>query len=145
MTYPAHFSLEEFLHSDTGNSIGASNYPSWEVVDNLRRVADIMENIRSGAGVPVIISSGYRSPPVNAAVGGAENSAHLYGLACDFTIPDWGSPLDICLKLEPYVAYLGIDQLINEVSWVHLGLAANGAIARGECMTINENGTCYGF
>lgn len=143
----AHFTLEEFLHSDTAKQHGYSNFPTWEVVDNLKRLADIMEQIRNGAGGrPVTILSGYRSPPVNTAVGGATNSAHLFGLACDFIIPDYGSPLDICKAIEPHMGFLQIDQLIWEFGdWVHLGLAAADCDPRCQCLTINNSGTSSGF
>jgi hypothetical protein len=34
----------------------------------------------------VVVTSGYREPSKNAEVGGAENSAHLHGLAYDFIL-----------------------------------------------------------
>ncbi len=43
----------------------------------------------AGGGAPIVINSGYRSPAVNAAVGGARNSQHLTGCAADITA---GSP-----------------------------------------------------
>lgn len=145
MTYPTHFSLEEFLTSDTADNIGANNYPSWYAADNLRRLADLMEKIRAGLGnKSITILSGYRSQEVNKAVGGADNSAHLYGLGCDFVSPDYGTPLDICHAIEPHMKMLGIDQLIWEFSdWVHLGLTDGEP--RCECLTINNTGTHYGF
>jgi hypothetical protein len=147
MTNPIHFTLEEFLHSDTAKANGIENTPTWDVVDNLRRLGGLMDQIRGGGGGnPVTILSGYRCPEVNALVGGATNSAHLYGLACDFVIPAYGSPRDICLAIEPHMAFLQIDQLILEFDdWVHLGLAEVGASPRCQCLTINNAGTCEGF
>jgi hypothetical protein len=133
----SNFTLEEFLHSDTANQIGASNYPSWEIVDNLRRLADTMERIRAElGGHAVTINSGYRSPPVNDAVGGATNSAHLYGLACDFTVAGFGTPADVVEAIRPHLAALEIDQLIYEVTWVHLGLCEPPDVPRCECFRI---------
>lgn len=147
MTYPTHFTLDEFLHSDTGEANNIENTPTWEVVDNLRKLADIMERIRAGTGgLPVSVTSGYRCPAVNEIIGGATNSAHLYGLACDFVIPSYGTPLDVCKLIEPHMGYLEIDQLIWEYGdWVHLGLAMEGAIPRCQCLTINNSGTSEGF
>jgi len=141
-----HFTQAEFLSSDTADLQGINNYPTWEITRNLERLARVMELIRSGLGdKPVSILSGYRCPEVNSAVGGATNSAHLYGLACDFIIPDFGTPLDICLAIEPHMGFLQIDQLIWEFSdWVHLGLAVDGE-PRHECLTINNSGTSVGF
>jgi len=45
---------------------------------------------------------------LNAAVGGAANSAHLYGCAADFTIPAFGSVLDVCKAIEPHLAEWGV-------------------------------------
>jgi hypothetical protein len=113
------------------------NHPSWEVVDNLRRLGDTMERIRAGlGGHSVTISSGYRCVEVNAAVGGAENSAHLWGLACDFVVPSFGTPADVVEAIQPHLAVLEIDQLIYEVDWVHLGLCAPPAVPRCECFRI---------
>lgn len=62
----------------------------------------------------VLISSGYRSPDLNAAVGSAGSSAHLYGCAADFTIPGFGSVEDVCHAIKPHLAEFGIRQLIDE-------------------------------
>jgi zinc D-Ala-D-Ala carboxypeptidase len=144
MTYPAHFTLAEFLHSDTALAQGIDNTPTWEVVENLKLLGGVMERIRAAACEPVSITSGYRGPELNRAIGGAEDSAHLYGLACDFVIPGYGSPLEICRKLEPHVVMLGIDQLIWEYGdWIHLGLSSS--TPRYQCLTINNSGTSEGF
>jgi hypothetical protein len=139
-----HFTMEEFLISDTAESIGANNYPTWEVAKNLERLATVMEHVRNGLGArPVTILSGYRSPPVNTEVGGATNSAHLYGLACDFVVNGL-TPLEVCKAIEPHMAMLEIDQLIWEYGdWVHLGLSEGPA--RCQCLTINNAGTSEGF
>jgi len=142
----SHFSQAEFLFSDTANKIDDNNFPTWEITHNLERLAITMELIRSGLGAkPVTILSGYRSPVVNAEVGGATNSAHLYGLACDFVVPNYGTPLDVCNAIAPHLKFLQIDQLIWEFSdWVHLGLAIDGE-PRYQCLTIDEMGTRNGF
>ena len=43
---------------------------------------------RKLAMVPFVITSGYRSPERNAAVGGGDNSAHLRGFAVDLSAHD---------------------------------------------------------
>jgi len=119
-----HFALEEFLASDTARAQGIENLPSWDTVDNLNRLAVTLELVRDMlGGVPVLVSSGFRCAALNAAVGGVADSAHLAGLAVDFTAPDFGSVADICKKLQPHLIALEVDQLINEGGWVHLGLS----------------------
>lgn len=122
----AHFELAEFLHSDTALAQSIANLPTWQDVANLERLADTMERVRSLLGdAPIMISSGYRSPDLNKAVGGVHNSAHLEGLACDFVAPAFGGVAQVCARLEPHLVELGVDQLINESGgrWVHLGLS----------------------
>jgi zinc D-Ala-D-Ala carboxypeptidase len=136
-----HFTLEEFTASDTAAQMGNPNTPPEHERANLDRLAAVMEQVRTLLGdVPILVSSGYRCPEVNAACGGAEDSAHMGGLACDFTAPSYGSAFDVCVKLQPHIHELGIDQLIYEYdSWVHLGLSEGEP--RAQCFTINDSGT----
>jgi len=140
-----HFSLEEFLHSDTADSIGSNNYPTWSEVKNLEGLAEVMEKVRTILqNNSITINSGFRCLEVNQAVGGATNSAHLYALACDFVCPGFGTPYDVCKALEPHVKELELDQLIWEYGdWVHLGLTSGPP--RYQCLTINNAGTFNGF
>jgi zinc D-Ala-D-Ala carboxypeptidase len=144
-----HFTLEEFTDSQTAARKGLHNVPPLGSPEraNLQRAAETMEKVRAILGdKPILISSGYRSPKVNAAVGGAESSAHMSGLAVDFSAPGAGTPLQICRKLEPHMKALSIDQLIHEFNqWVHLGLSSDPIKARQMTLTINQSGTRQGF
>ena len=84
-----HFSLEEFTDSQTAARHGIHNVPleGSRPRENLTRIADTMEKVRDILGHPVLISSGYRSTKVNGMVGGSKSSAHIHGLAADFTSP----------------------------------------------------------
>ncbi|MGS0740433.1 D-Ala-D-Ala carboxypeptidase family metallohydrolase [Glaciimonas sp. GG7] len=144
----AHFTLEEFTHSDTARILGIVNLASPSIVANLRRLARFDEMVRLElGGAAMTISSGYRCPALNRAVGGAANSAHLHGLANDFIAPAFGTPLAICQKLEK--SYLQFDQLIYEragaVEWVHLGIAVEGVKPRRQVLTIDGKGTRIGL
>ena len=136
-----HFSLEEMTHSDTANACGIDNScPTPEIQTNLTRLCDVLEQIRTLCDShPVIVSSGYRCDDLNEEVGGAENSAHRYGLGADITIPDFGTPTAVCNHIKPHLADLGIDQLIDESNsqghrWVHVGLCEGEP--RCECFAI---------
>lgn len=119
-----HFVLEEF----EATSIHADNTAPPGAVLNLQKVAATLERIRALLGDhPITITSGYRSPAVNSALGGAKDSAHLLGYAADFVCPDFGPPLAICQKIQ--TAGIAFDQLINEgvkpghTGWVHISVA----------------------
>jgi hypothetical protein len=142
-----HFSLEEFTASQTASRMGIPNQPVGQDLDNVRRTAEVMEKVRTLLGdKPILISSGYRCPELNSACGGSSTSAHMYGLAADFTCPEAGDPVSICHVLEPYMQELGIDQLISEFNpggWVHLGLSMGAP--RCMAMTIDNSGTQMGI
>lgn len=134
MGYPVHFLMSEFLYSDTALRMGIENFPTWQAAENLRRLAGTMDRVRSLLDdMSIMITSGFRCPALNAAVGGVADSAHLDGLASDFVCESFGTPTEICKALEPHLMALDIDQLIDDGSWVHLGLAAEGCIARNQC------------
>jgi len=141
------FTLEEFTDSQTAARKGLHNVPPLGSPEraNLQRTAEVMEEVRTIlGGNPILVSSGYRSPQVNAAVGGSKSSAHMSGLAVDFSCPGFGTPKAICHKLHSHMKELGVDQLIHEYdTWVHLGLSAGAP--RHMAMTIDSRGTRNGF
>jgi len=137
MTYllSPNFSLAEYCRSDTAEAEGILNAPNWDViVQMILHANNTMEGIRKiCGGHPVLITSGFRCGDLNEAVGGAENSAHLFGAAADFTIPGFGSVREVCDAIAPHMAELEIDQLIYEYgNWIHVGRAIFGAIPRNE-------------
>lgn len=103
-----YFSLSEFLNSATAKRLRIDNTPTFEVVDNLNKLADYLDVIREKVGKPILISSGFRCPVLNKAVGGVSNSQHQKGLAADL----------ICADMESLEKVLretgGFDQLIKE-------------------------------
>lgn len=139
-----HFTLEEFTSSQTGARKGIDNTPSPEIVAQLRDTAALLERVRTLlGGVPLIISSGYRSPALNAIVGGVPSSAHMSGRAADILVPSFGTPLEVCRAIEPHLAELGIDQLIYEFeAWTHIGTAA---APRRQILTIDMHRTRLGL
>jgi hypothetical protein len=139
-----HFTLAEMIASQTADAQGIDNTPGPDHTEALTALCDVLEMIRSLCDdKPMIVSSGYRSSALNAAVGGASNSAHQYGCAADITVPDFGTPLQVAQVIAPHVRDFGIDQLIYEsgggAQWVHVGLPNPGAgPPRGQCFTITN-------
>ncbi len=120
-----HFTLAEMTHSNTALRRGLDNTPPPEVLDQLILTADRMEGVRRLLGDrPIKVSSGYRSPAVNRAVGGSRTSAHRTGHAVDFTCPDFGTPAEVAAHLAQHLT--DFDQLIEEFGgWVHIGFGPN--------------------
>jgi len=89
MQLTPHFQLSEFTNSPTAQARHIDNTPSAQVIDNLRTLCQqVLEPLRTQVGVPVHITSGYRSPALNRAIGGVKNSQHMLGQAADIHIPD---------------------------------------------------------
>ncbi|WP_303703338.1 D-Ala-D-Ala carboxypeptidase family metallohydrolase [Brevundimonas naejangsanensis] len=130
-----HFSLAELTVSATAARRGISNVPPPLVIDTLILTADRMEKVRALLGDhPIIVLSGYRSPAVNAAVGGSKSSAHMTGHAVDFICPRFGTPAQVAAHLARHLT--GFDQLIEEFGdWVHVGF---GPGKRGQTLTARK-------
>lgn len=90
MKEPKYFQLSEFLKSETAMTLGIENFPSWDEVEKMNKFAnEVLDVIRSHWGQPLLLSSGYRVPTLNAAVGGSPTSDHQNGLAVDIKLPTW--------------------------------------------------------
>lgn len=140
-----HFALDELTASQTAARLSIDNTPSPDVLAELQKTAELLERVRALTEKPVLVSSGYRSPRVNHAVGGATNSAHQWGGAADFIVPGFGSPLDVARYLATFADSLSFDQLIYEFdAWVHIGRARNGG-PRRQVLTIDGAGTRFGL
>lgn len=116
-----HFTLEEMTASQEATRKGIDNRPSALIVSRLTETCRQLEAVRTLLGAPMIVSSGYRSPALNAALGGVPNSAHCAGDAVDFICPSVGTPLEICMKIA--AARIKLDQCIQEGTWVHVSFA----------------------
>lgn len=124
MNLTPHFTLAELTASTTAQRLRLDNTTPPELVPRLVRTAEMLERIRSTLGVPVVVTGGYRSRAVNAAVGGVTSSDHAQGHAADIVAPRYGTPYEIASTLAPLVSVLGIGQLIYEKiggkAWVHV-------------------------
>lgn len=149
-----HFTLAELCKSqeavrrDIDNTPDPETSDGREVIESLRRVCqEILEPVRNHFGKPFSPSSGYRSPALNTAIGGAKTSQHMKGQAADFEVP--GVPNH---ELAAWVRdNLDYDQLILEYyipgqpssGWVHCSVKAAGN--RNEELTINKSGRTVGL
>lgn len=137
MNLSPHFTLEELTLSQTAARLGLDNTPPPDVVDNLKRTAIGLELVRNLVGCPISVSSGYRSPLVNKAVGGASQSQHLTGQAADITAPGYGSPDALVRAIVG--SQIPFDQVIREFdSWCHISFSPT---PRRQALIIDHSGT----
>lgn len=118
MKLSEHFTLEELTFSQTAVRNGINNNPSQAVRNNLRVLADNLEKIRTFLGHPLRISSAFRCMELNRKIGGSVNSAHMDGLAADFTCEKFGKPIDVVKALHK--SGIKVDQVIEEGTWIHV-------------------------
>ena len=91
MQLSEHFHLSEFVRSDTAKAMGLRNVPPPEATRKLAMLCHrVLEPLRARLLAPIHISSGYRSPEVNAACGGSPTSQHMKGEAADI----WTGAMD---------------------------------------------------
>ncbi len=84
-----HFTLEEMVRSRMAELHGIVNTPSANEIANLRLLCKkILEPARLEIGMPITVTSGFRSERVNRLVGGVRGSLHLIGKAADITCSD---------------------------------------------------------
>ena len=122
-----HFSLDELTASQEATRHGINNKPSEKVVENLRMLAALLEQVRELLGGNSIrISSGYRSLALNRHIGSNDTSAHVRGWAADFTCPSFGTPIEVAkeiagsnLKFDQLILE-GVSQSKPEGVWVHI-------------------------
>ena len=82
-----YFSIGEMTRSDTARRLGIDNTPSDDIKKNLTLfINTVLDPIREDWGGPIIVSSGYRCPELNAKVGGAKTSGHQYGYCADLQV-----------------------------------------------------------
>lgn len=125
MNLTPHFKLDELTRTGTGlvNAPGRTAQAALVAL-----CVEILEPLRAALGAPVRITSGYRSPEVNAAIGGSPTSAHMLGLAADIksTAGDAAHILRVLHQLD-------LDELDQAIGYapaqgghVHVGLARPG-------------------
>jgi len=134
MKLSEHLDLSEVVRSESAKRKGISNMPTAEHIANFKVLAEkVFEPIRTNFRCPIIISSGYRSKELNAAIGGSATSQHCSGEAIDIDMD--GTPNGVTNRMVfDYIKdNLVFDQLIYEFGnsenpdWVHVSYETNGA------------------
>jgi len=118
-----HFTLAEFTSSDTADRLKIANAPTKAHLSNLQRLAAALEKVRTALGSrPITVTSAYRNPAVNAAVGGVKTSDHAQGHAADIVVEGL-SPYETAKRIRD--SGIKFDQLILESSRgvVHISFA----------------------
>lgn len=129
------FYLHEFTRSQTAARRGISNDfgLGTQVHNNLERLcSDVLQPLRDALGA-THITSGYRSPELNTAIGGSKRSQHCFGCAADIVV-NGCTPYEVCEWLAE--SNLPYDQLIHEFGqWAHISIAAPGDMPRKQTLT----------
>lgn len=127
-----HFTLSEFIRSETAQKNGIDNTPTEAQIQNIECLcALILDPLRTCIGHPIYITSGFRAPRLNRIVGGSATSAHMQGLAADFKVGDKDYLLDWawCLLKSPSKEFRQrIDQCIyyRDKHFIHVSLPSSG-------------------
>lgn len=143
MNLSKNLTLEEVTKSSTAEKLKIRNdNMTEEVLTNLKALAEaIFQAARDKFG-PIRISSGYRSPELNKAVGGSQTSQHSKGEALDLQgISVSNKELFMFIK-----DHLDFDQLIWEFGtntnpeWVHVSYRRSGKNRKQVLISVKENG-----
>lgn len=130
MKLSEHFDLDEFTRFATAdrlhinNSINPSDPTGQSIISNLRNLCQqVLEPLRQHFGTPVVISSGYRCPALNQAVGGVPNSQHLTGEAADIVMPKLADVFYWLIDNIPF-DQLGFESK-GTTKWIHVSCKPN--------------------
>lgn len=123
-----YFTIRELCKSTTAVRKGINNNPT-KIIENslIALINNVLDPLREKWGAPIRVSSGYRCPALNRAVGGASGSQHTKGEAADIT--SLSDSRDDNMKLLKLLLNSGIefDQVIAEnvdsqgrPDWIHV-------------------------
>ena len=143
MLLSPHFSLEELTHTDHRT---IENVPNNSEINNLKRVADLLEEVKTLlGGKPIIVNSAFRCKELNDAVGSKDTSQHRVGCAADIRVPSLSPDEVVKAVMASNIKY---DQLIREFStpegggWTHISVPNNpSGTPRKQVLIIDRSGT----
>jgi hypothetical protein len=133
MQLSKHLSLAEVTRSETAKRNGISNMPTEEHINNFKLLAEkVFEPIREHFGVPIHISSGYRSKALNTAIKGSLSSQHCSGEAIDIDMDGSKNGVTNKMVFDFIKNNLSFDQVSAEFpvkgnpAWVHVSYESSG-------------------
>ena len=148
MRLSKNFVLSEVTRSGTATRLGIDNGPEKEHLQNLQDlIRNLVQPLRDDLG-PIRITSGYRSPSLNKAIGGSKRSQHCKGEALDIQFWEDGEMNN--KKIYDWILDSGLefDQMINEFdfAWIHISFK-NGKNRKQvlEAYKDNKNKTAYRY
>ncbi len=146
MRISKHLSLAEVTRSETAKRNGIDNKPTAEHLENFKLLAEkVFEPIRAHFGVPIHISSGYRSAALNKLIKGSSSSQHCKGEAIDIDMDGSDSEVTNKMVFEFIVDNLDWDQIIHEFGtdsnpdWVHVSYT-KGKNRKQKLKAVRKNG-----
>ena len=135
-----YFSISEMTRSKTAEVKRINNRPPTEAATNLTAlILRVLDPVRERWGRPITVSSGYRSPDLNTAIGGAKASQHMTGEAADISAGTKADNAELFALIQTMRAAgeIDFDQLIDEkgFSWIHISYKRSGG-NRGQILKI---------
>lgn len=141
MNLTPHFTLEELTASEAADRNGWDNTPNESELQNLKRLADFLEQVKVVlGGKPIMVNSAFRCKLVNDSVGSKDSSQHRVGCAADIRVP--GMTPDQVVKAV-IASGLHFDQIIREFDrWTHVSVPNTpDTAARRQALIIDKTGT----
>jgi uncharacterized protein YcbK (DUF882 family) len=141
MNLTPNFTLDELTASETAERNGWDNSPNEQELENLKRLADMLEQVKVVlGGKPIMVNSAFRSKKVNDAVGSKDTSQHRIGCAADIRVPNM-TPDEVVRKV--IASGIGYDQIIREFDrWTHISVPNSVDISpRRQALIIDKAGT----
>ena len=146
MSFAPNFPQHEFEASQNAARKGIDNSLPADKLDDMVKVSWWLQELRNKINrihrtesrareLPVIITSGYRCPELNTAIGGSSTSQHMRAQAVDIHVPGMTAR-----QLVDFIAehMTGYDQMIEEFGrWVHVSVCEN---PRGEVLVARKSG-----
>jgi len=144
MRISEHISLKEAVRSNTAERLSISNMPDNETLITMQITSEhVFEPLRNHFNEQIYVSSFYRSPELNQAIGGSKTSQHCLGEAIDIddvyskaTNADFFNYIKDRLEFDQLIWEFGND---NNPAWVHVSYRLGNNRMR-VLKAIKENG-----